>query len=253
MSNRQKLVAGNWKMNESRDGAVALAREVCDGISNTQAEVLLCPASVHLSDVSRAIADCPQVKLGAQDVSTHDNGAFTGEISCEMLSDLDCDYVIVGHSERRQYHGETSELVAEKAHKALASGLIPVICVGETLEQREADETQTIIEQQVRAAIHQLGIDAFEKAVIAYEPVWAIGTGKTASPEQAQAVHAYIRSILAGENADVSEKTRILYGGSVKPDNAKTLFGQPDIDGGLIGGAALKASDFLAIVNATDS
>lgn len=240
-------------MNATLDGAVALATEVCAGMSDTQAEVLLCPASVHLSDVSRAIADYPQVKLGAQDVSIHDNGAFTGEISCEMLNDLNCDYVIVGHSERRQYHAETSELVAEKAQKALNSGLIPIVCVGETLAQREADETQTIIEQQVRAAIHQLGIDAFDKVVIAYEPVWAIGTGKTASPEQAQEVHAFIRSILANENADISEKTRILYGGSVKPDNAQTLFSQQDIDGGLIGGAALKASDFLAIVQATDS
>lgn len=240
-------------MNESLDGAVALASDVCDGINNTRAEVLLCPASVHLCDVSRAIADCPGVKLGAQDVSIHDNGAYTGEISCEMLNDLGCQYVIVGHSERRQYHGESSELVAEKAQKALQSGLIPIICAGETLAQREADETQTIIEQQIRAAIHRLGIDAFDKAVIAYEPVWAIGTGKTASPEQAQDVHAFIRSILASENADISEKTRILYGGSVKPDNAQTLFGQQDIDGGLIGGAALKASDFLAIVQATDS
>ena len=240
-------------MNASRDSAVVLAKEVCDGINNTQAEVVLCPSSVHLSDVSNAVADCVGVKLGAQDVSIHDNGAYTGEISCEMLNDLACDYVIVGHSERRQYHSESSELVAEKAQKALDNGLIPIICVGETLEQREADETQTIIEQQVRAAIHRLGIDAFAGAVIAYEPVWAIGTGKTASPEQAQDVHAFIRSILASENADVSEKTRILYGGSVKPDNAQTLFGQADIDGGLIGGAALKASDFLAIIQATDS
>ena len=240
-------------MNGSQDSAVALAAEVCAGINNTQAEVLLCPASVHLSEVSRAIADCPAVKLGAQDVSIHDDGAYTGEISCAMLNDLGCDYVIVGHSERRQYHGESSELVAEKAQKVLDSGLIPIICVGETLEQREADETQTIIEQQIRAAILKLGIDTFDKAVIAYEPVWAIGTGKTASPQQAQDVHAFIRSILASENAAISEKTQILYGGSVKPDNAQTLFGQQDIDGGLIGGAALKANDFLAIVQATDS
>lgn len=253
MSNRQKLVAGNWKMNGTRDSAVALASEVCNGLTPTGAEVLLCPASIHLSDVSRTLADVSGVKLGAQDISINDNGAYTGEISCEMLTDIGCEYAIVGHSERRQYHGESSELVAEKAHKALNGGLIPIICVGETLEQREADETQTIIEQQVRAAVHQLGIDAFDKAVIAYEPVWAIGTGKTASPEQAQQVHAFIRSILAGESAETSEKTRILYGGSVKPDNAQTLFGQPDIDGGLIGGAALKASDFLAIVAATDS
>ena len=240
-------------MNGSLASSKALAEEVCQGVDeNTQADVVLCPAYIHLSSVADTISQCDQVKLGSQDVSTRDDGAYTAEISCNMLTDIGCEYAIVGHSERRQYHGESSELVAEKAQKALDNGLLPIICVGETLEQREADETQAIIEQQIRAAINQLGIEAFEQSVVAYEPVWAIGTGMTASPEQAQQVHAFIRALLAGENEQIAAKTRILYGGSVKPDNAKTLFGQEDIDGGLIGGAALKSTDFLAIIQAAD-
>ncbi len=253
MSNRRKLVAGNWKMNGNSASVKALANEIQHGIQALEnTDVLLCPAYIHISEVANIVGDNDLIRVGSQDISLNDDGAFTGEISSAMLIDAGCKYAIVGHSERRQYHTESNQLVADKAQKALDNGLIPIVCVGETLEQRESGETESVIEQQVVAALTKLDIDAFDKTVIAYEPVWAIGTGVTASPEQAQAVHAFIRSLLAKENEQIAEKTQILYGGSMKPDNAATLLGQTDIDGGLIGGAALKSSDFLAIIQAAE-
>ena len=253
MANRRKLVAGNWKMNGSLASAKTLASDITAGLGSLEnTDVLLCPAYMHISEVANIVDSHDSVIVGSQDISLNDDGAFTGEISSAMLQDAGCTYAIVGHSERRQYHQESNELVADKAQKALDNGLIPIVCVGETLEQREAGEMEAVIEQQVSAAISKLGIDAFDKTVIAYEPVWAIGTGVTASPEQAQAVHAFIRSLLAKQNEQVAVKTQILYGGSMKPDNAATLLGQADIDGGLIGGAALKSSDFLAIIQAAE-
>ncbi len=253
MSNRKKLIAGNWKMNGSLASAKSLASDVSMGVQSlTNADVLLCPAYIHISDVANIVADNDAIQVGSQDISLNDDGAYTGEVSSSMLADAGCSHVIVGHSERRQYHQEANDLVANKAKKALDQGLIPIVCVGETLEQREADETESVIEQQVMAALAKLGIDAFEKTVIAYEPVWAIGTGVTATPEQAQAVHAFIRGLLAKESETVAAKTLILYGGSMKPENAQDLLGQADIDGGLIGGAALKAGDFLAIIQAAE-
>ena len=253
MSNRRKLVAGNWKMNGSLASAKSLASDISVGVQSlANTDVLLCPAYIHISEVAGIVADNDSIQVGSQDISLNDDGAFTGEVSSSMLIDAGCGYAIIGHSERRQYHHESDELVANKAQKALDSGLIPIVCVGETSQQREAGETETVVEQQVMAALTKLGIEAFEKTVIAYEPVWAIGTGVTASPEQAQSVHAFIRGLLARENEAVAAKTLILYGGSMKPDNAQELLGQADIDGGLIGGAALKAGDFLAIIQAAE-
>ena len=191
--------------------------------------------------------------LAAQNAHQETAGAFTGEVSPEMLNDIGCTYVILGHSERRQYFGEDNELLLAKLRRSLAAGLLPIYCVGETLEEREAGNVEKVIGEQLEEAILQLPTELFRKCVIAYEPVWAIGTGKTASPEQAQEVHALIRNTVAGKfGEEVAQNTSILYGGSVKPGNAKELFGQPDIDGGLIGGASLKAADFAAICNATD-
>jgi triosephosphate isomerase len=192
------------------------------------------------------------VAWGGQDLSTESAGAFTGEISAAMLKDFSCAYVIVGHSERRSYHAESDELVAKKFAVARAAGMVPILCVGETLEERENGTTEQVVARQLDAVIELVGVDALADGVVAYEPVWAIGTGKTASPEQAQDVHAFIRSRVAAKSADVAEGLRILYGGSMKPDNAKELMGKPDIDGGLIGGAALKAADFLGICTAAN-
>ena len=240
-------------MNGSLASAKSLASDVSVGVESlANTDVLLCPAYIHIREVVSIIGDNDSIQVGSQDISLNDDGAFTGEVSSSMLIDAGCGYAIVGHSERRQYHHESNELIANKARKALDSGLIPIVCVGETLQHREAGETETVIEQQVMAALTKLGIEAFEKTVIAYEPVWAIGTGVTASPEQAQSVHAFIRGLLAKENEAVAAKTLILYGGSMKPDNAQELLGQADIDGGLIGGAALKAGDFLAIIQAAE-
>jgi triosephosphate isomerase len=191
------------------------------------------------------------IAWGAQDISRHESGAYTGEISGAMLRDFECRYVIIGHSERRAYHGETSELVAQKTVSALKAGLSPIVCVGETLDQREAGQTDTVVGQQIDAVLKLVSIQDLARIVIAYEPVWAIGTGKTATPQMAQDVHVTVRALLAKVNPDAAEKVQILYGGSMKPDNAKELLVMPDIDGGLIGGAALKAADFLAIIHAT--
>lgn len=247
---RKILVAGNWKMN----GDPARNRELVGGIvaglpARSRAEVSVCPPFPFLEAVATQLAGSP-VRLGAQDVSEHASGAFTGEVSASMLLVSGCRYVIVGHSERRTLLGETSERVAMKTRAALAAGLVPIICVGETLGEREAGRTEAVISAQLDAVLGTSGAAALSKAVIAYEPVWAIGTGRVASPEQAQDVHAHIRRQVARQDASVAEGLRILYGGSMKGENAPGLLSMPDIDGGLIGGASLKAADFLAIVAA---
>jgi len=249
---RQPLVAGNWKMNGSRQSI----RELLDGIlaghdAVTRAEVAVCAPFVYLAQVADRLKGTP-VAWGAQNVNDHESGAYTGEISGPMLQEFGCKYVIVGHSERRTIYGETDDDVARRFMAAQANNLTPILCVGELLEEREAGTTNQVVERQLDAVIEQAGIDAIGNSVIAYEPVWAIGTGKVATPAQAQEVHAMIRSKLAGLNEDVASGVRILYGGSMKPDNAAELIGQDDIDGGLIGGASLNAEDFLGICTAAN-
>lgn len=247
---RDFLVAGNWKMN----GNAASSQELVAGIvagapQSDSAKLLICPPFPYLAAVASQISGS-SVALGAQNVSEHESGAFTGEVAPAMLRDIGCEYVIVGHSERRALYGETSFAVAAKFKAALDAGLKPILCVGETLEQRESGGTESVVEVQLGAVIDKVGIAAFRSAVVAYEPVWAIGTGVTASPEQAQDVHRHIRGVMAGHDAEVAESTQILYGGSMKGENAAGLLAMPDIDGGLIGGASLKAGDFLAIAEA---
>jgi triosephosphate isomerase len=247
---RNFLVAGNWKMH----GDDAANRELVAGIlegapASDRVSLLVCPPYPYLASVSSQL-EGSSVELGAQNVSEYEAGAYTGEVSPRMLTDVGCRYAIVGHSERRTLYGESSTRVADKMAAALGAGLVPILCVGETLEEREAGRTEQVVAEQLGAAVERNGIAAFAAAVIAYEPVWAIGTGRTATPEQAQDVHRYIRSVLAELDATVAENVQILYGGSVKGDNAAGLFGMPDIDGGLIGGASLKAADFLAIARA---
>jgi len=247
---RNFLVAGNWKMH----GGDASNRELVAGIiegapAADNVSLLVCPPFPYLASVASQLQGSA-VELGAQNVSEHEAGAYTGEVAPAMLRDVGCRYVIVGHSERRALYGESSVQVAEKMAAALGAGLVPILCVGEMLEEREAGRTEAVVGKQLAAAVERNGIAAFKGAVIAYEPVWAIGTGKTATPEQAQDVHRYIRSVLAEQDAPVAETVQILYGGSVKGDNAAGLFAMPDIDGGLIGGASLKPADFLAIARA---
>ncbi len=244
---RQKLVVGNWKMHGSRADVAALLGEISASLPAQAAETAVCPAYVHLAQALEVCAGSA-VAVGAQDCSHMSSGAFTGEVSAPMLQDLGCRWVILGHSERRQYHAESDNLVAAKLGAAVAAGIRPIVCVGETREQREGGEAETVVAGQLQGALD--GQKDLTGLVIAYEPVWAIGTGLTASPEQAQAMHAFIRGCLAGVAGVDAEATRILYGGSVKPDNAAQLFGQKDIDGALVGGASLDARDFLAIVGA---
>ena len=245
---RQPLIAGNWKMHGSRAGA--LAEAVRAGMADLEGvEVAVCPSFVLLPEVAAVVAGS-RLRLGAQNVADQDEGAYTGEVSAAMLRDFGCSLALVGHSERRQLYGESNRLVAKRFAAAKRHGIVPVLCVGETLEQREANRTEAVIAEQVDAVFAELGPQAFREAIIAYEPVWAIGTGRTASPEQAQEVHAFIRARVAEQDSEAAPRLRILYGGSVKPDNAAALFAQPDIDGGLIGGASLKAEDFLAICRA---
>jgi len=247
---RDILVAGNWKMNGSSTANAELVAGIAAGVPDGAGfSLLVCPPYPYLASIV-AQAEGSAVKVGAQNVSEHEKGAFTGEVSPAMLSDIGCDYVIVGHSERRALYGETSEQVAAKFRAALAAGVTPILCVGETLEEREAGTTQSVIDEQLDAVLDTAGAEALAAAVIAYEPVWAIGTGMTATPEQAQDVHAHIRARVAEQNAGIAAKVQILYGGSMKGENAAGLLSQPDIDGGLIGGASLKAEDFLAIAEA---
>ncbi len=250
---RQPLVAGNWKMNGSRQSAIELLNGIKAGISEvTTAEVAVCPPSIFIPLAWRTLADTP-IAWGGQDVSVHESGAYTGEIAGSMFADYDCKYVIVGHSERRTYHGESDTLVAEKFEAARKAGLIPIFCVGETLEEREQGITEQVVGRQVDAVISRGGVGLLAQGVVAYEPVWAIGTGRTASPEQAQDVHAFIRARIAAHDPEAAAEVRILYGGSMKPGNAAELLAKPDIDGGLIGGASLKAADFLAICTAANA
>ena len=247
---RKYLVAGNWKMNGSKVANQTLVDGLLAGlVASDRVDMLVCPPSVYLESVGKAIAGSG-IALGAQTVSEHESGAYTGEVSPGMLLDMGCAYVIVGHSERRALYEETSEQVAAKFAAAQAAGLTPVLCVGETQVQREAGETSAVVDEQLDAVLNTSGVAALTKAVIAYEPVWAIGTGLTATPEQAQDVHRHIRGRVAALDAAVADGVQILYGGSCKGSNAAGLFAQPDIDGGLIGGASLKAEDFLAIAAA---
>jgi triosephosphate isomerase len=243
---RRSLVVGNWKMHGSRPVNAALL----DGILQARpfaSEVAVCVPFPFLSETAVTLTGS-DLRWGAQDCSAYEQGAFTGEVSAGMLAEFGCRYVIVGHSERRALHAESDQLVADKAKAALARGVTPIVCVGETLAQREAGQTEAVVKRQLSAVIHTLGHCAGEM-VVAYEPVWAIGTGLTATPEQAQAVHAMLRAQLRAATAH-ADVMKLLYGGSVKPDNAAALFAQPDIDGGLIGGASLKAADFVAICRA---
>ncbi len=246
---RKKFVAGNWKMHGSFQKNAALLDSLKAQSENLACEVAVCVPYPYLAQV-QALVEGSRIALGAQNLSEHASGAFTGEVSAAMLGEFACRYVLVGHSERRTIYGESDAVVAEKFAAALASGLVPVLCVGEKLDEREGGLTDQVVSRQMAAVLERVGVAAFAKAVVAYEPVWAIGTGMTASPAQAQDVHMAIRAQVAALDAGVASGLQILYGGSVKPQNAKELFSQADIDGGLIGGAALVADDFLAICQA---
>ncbi len=245
---RKKIVAGNWKMNtlpaegvELAKGIVAGRGEVCSCVN-----FIVCPPFTHLSMVAEALKGS-DIAIGAQDCATEAKGAYTGEIAAQMIAALGCKYVILGHSERRQYYGETSETLNKKMAQAYANGLIPIYCVGENLAEREADKHFDVVKAQIEEVVYNLTAEQYKELVIAYEPVWAIGTGKTATAEQAQEIHAYIRTVLAAKFGAAAAETAILYGGSCKPSNAAEIFAKEDVDGGLIGGAALKAEDFLGI------
>ena len=249
---RRSLVAGNWKMHGSRAENASLVRSLLDQArADATTEVMLCPPFVYLHEVGRLLKDS-DVALGAQSLCAEAMGAFTGEVSGAMLKDVGCSYVLVGHSERRQIYGEGDALVARKFVAAQSQGLVPVLCVGETLEEREGERTAQVVARQLDAVLAVSGVGAFRSAVIAYEPVWAIGTGRNASPDQAQDVHAMIRGKMAALDATIGASVRILYGGSVKASNARELFAMPDIDGGLVGGASLKADEFARICAAAD-
>lgn len=246
---RRKIVAGNWKLHGSRAFATELVGGVAAGLPLPAVEIVVLPPLPYLGDLIEDF-EGSGIAFGAQDVSPNQQGAYTGEVAAHMLVDVGARYGLCGHSERRQYHHETSELVARKFLAAHQAGLVPIVCVGETLEQREAGQTEAVIAVQLAPVLEIAGVQALAGAVLAYEPVWAIGTGRTATPELAQAVHAFIRARVAGLDAKIADSLPILYGGSCKPDNAAALFSQPDVDGGLIGGASLAAADFLAIARA---
>jgi len=252
MTARRPLVAGNWKMNGSRATSAALLSALKQGVTGREpAEVAVCPPYLYIPLVAEVLAGS-SIAWGGQDMDVHASGAYTGAISGSMLKDCACTYVIVGHSERRTVYGENDQLVADKYAAAQGAALIPILCIGETLAEREAGQTEKVVARQLDAVLNKSGVASLGKAVIAYEPVWAIGTGKTATPQQAQDVHAFIRGKLAALDRGVAGGVRILYGGSVKGSNAKELFGQTDIDGGLIGGASLQAEEFLAIIRAAN-
>lgn len=250
---RRLLIAGNWKMH----GSMAMVGALVNGIlaeldsASDGHEVAVFPPFPYLLEV-RDLATGSALAWGGQDLNPNPQGAHTGEVSADMLVDLDCRYVLVGHSERRQFYGDSDGVVAAKFERALSAGLRPVLCVGETLEERDQDRTEAVVEAQIDAVLEQVGIAGFADAVVAYEPVWAIGTGRTASPDQAQAVHRFIRDKLVSMDDTIGDQLRILYGGSMKADNAGSLLSQPDIDGGLIGGASLQAESFLGIVRAAN-
>lgn len=249
---RKKIVAGNWKMNTTLEEGVGLAKDVNEALKNVtpKCDVVICVPFTHLASVN-AVIDSTKLGLGAENCADHVKGAYTGEVSAPMVASTGATYVILGHSERRQYYGETAEILKEKVCLALASNLIPIFCVGEVLEQRENGTYFDVVKSQIEGSLFDLSADDFAKIIIAYEPVWAIGTGKTATDDQAQEMHAYIRKVIDQKYGhSVAENTSILYGGSCKPSNAKALFAKKDVDGGLIGGAALEAESFMGIVTA---
>ena len=246
---RKTIIAGNWKMNASKVSVKSLIDGILSGIEGVNSEVLVCVPFPYMSQVESLI-EGSNLKLGAQNININSSGAFTGEVSANMIKDFGAKHVIVGHSERRSLYGETSSVVAEKTKAAIDAGLSPLLCVGESLEQREAGKTETVVAEQINAVMELVGIESFDSIIIAYEPVWAIGTGMTATPEQAQAVHFFVRNLLGESSENIAQKTPILYGGSMNAGNAVELISCPDIDGGLIGGAALKAEDFLQICKA---
>ncbi len=249
---RKNIVAGNWKMNTTLPEGLQLAKEVNDALKGIDAkcDVIICVPFTHLAPINGVI-DQNILGLGAENCADHTSGAYTGEVSASMVASTGATYVILGHSERRQYYGETSETLKEKVNLALANGLTPIFCIGEVLEEREAGKHFDVVKTQIEDALFDLSAEDFSKLILAYEPVWAIGTGKTATDDQAQEIHAYIRSVIEGKyGKEVAENTSILYGGSCKPSNAKALFAKPDVDGGLIGGASLKADSFMGIVEA---
>ena len=249
---RQPLIAGNWKMNGSKASVQELLAGVVAGAEQIgYSEIAVCPPFPFLQMAQEALIGS-QVRLGAQNLSSEKGGAFTGEVSAAMLADFGCHYVICGHSERRALYGEDDAIIAKKLAAARGKGLTPILCVGETLQERERGETEKVIADQIDGIVRLSGIDMFAVIELAYEPVWAIGTGMTATPEQAQEVHAFIRARLAAQSQAIADKIRLLYGGSMKASNARELLAQPDIDGGLIGGASLNADEFLAIARAGD-
>lgn len=243
---RRSLVVGNWKMNGTLASAQLLAKGIIAGLGSADADIAVCVPYVYLPAINELVKDTA-LGLGSQNIADKASGAYTGEVSASMLKEFNTQYALVGHSERRSYYGDTDASVAARYVQAQEQGIIPILCVGETLEQREQDQTFTVINEQLDAVLDLAGVESLSKAVIAYEPVWAIGTGKTATDEQAQEVHHYIRQYIAAKDQAIADKVQILYGGSAKPDNAKGLFAQPDIDGGLIGGASLEAESFLKI------
>lgn len=247
MTQKKKLIAGNWKMNGSLQANAALLQALRDGLGEAACAVAVAVPAPYLAQVQGLVAGSA-IALAAQDVSQHESGAFPGEVSAAMLRDFGTRYVLVGHSERRQYHGETDAVVAAKAQRALAAGITPIVCVGETLAEREAGQTEAVVKRQLAAVVQSNG-QCISEIVVAYEPVWAIGTGRTATPEQAQQVHAVLRAQLAAAT-ERADRVSLLYGGSMNAANAAQLLAQPDIDGGLVGGASLKAADFLQIIAA---
>lgn len=248
--NRRHIVAGNWKMNQTYEEGRNLAKNIIAKIGHTKTEVILCPPYIHLKNINNTIKDVSNVSLGAQNCHQNPKGAFTGEISVSMLKSVGVEYVIIGHSERREYFNESNDQLAEKINIALEEGLKPIYCCGEKLEIRESGNHFQLVENQLNEGLFHLSEKAFQEVIIAYEPVWAIGTGVTASPDQAQEIHAFIRSLIEKKyGSEIAQTACILYGGSCKPGNAKELFGQKDVDGGLIGGASLKAEDFVSIIN----
>lgn len=248
---RQKIVAGNWKMNNLFHEAEELVSEIANQLEekSPDCEVIICTPAVFL-EMASDYADESQLKTAAQNVSEHERGAYTGEVSAEMLASMEVGYCVIGHSERRKYFGETDELLAEKTERLLENNIIPIFCIGEVLEEREASRHFEVVEKQLSKGLFKLNKDEFSNIILAYEPVWAIGTGKTATPQQAQEIHAFIRQLIEKQyDAKTADNTTILYGGSCNAKNAKELFANPDVDGGLIGGASLKADDFVKIVH----
>ena len=247
---RKKIVAGNWKMNKNLQEGIALVKELKEVVKNPKCDVVICTPFIHLATVAEMLKGTP-IQLGAENCADKASGAYTGEVSAEMVKSTGAQYVILGHSERRQYYGETGEILKEKVQLALQNGLKVLYCIGESLEEREANKQNEVVKKELEESVFNLSADEFAKIVIAYEPIWAIGTGKTATAEQAEEIHAYIRQCVAEKyGAQVADDTTILYGGSCKASNAPELFSKPDIDGGLIGGASLKAADFNGIIEA---